>query len=202
MCVFRNSMISGVPISPRWNYFPLMMSFWECASSWLASNHYATRAFEPLEFPDRLQRPTCRHLTPVFTRSSWLFTASVFLRSGSCGTSCTTPTWAATTGPARRPGPLSGRGVLEQQREERRNTVRRRCFSRISDATGPNGISKSSSWYQMAKKHGQLESLWSVQKHSWVIWGLLQVGRSSLGKWIGKACCASVLFQPGSPKWI
>lgn len=111
-----------------------MTSSWECASSWSASNRRATRASAPLGSPGRRQRPTSRRSTPVFTGNWWLSTASVFLRSGSCGTSCTTPNWAATTGPARQPGPSSGRGGWERAGRRWRTTVRSRCSSRISDS--------------------------------------------------------------------
>lgn len=53
----------------------LMMSFLECASSWLASNHLATRAFEPSESLDHLPHRTFRHSIPVSTGNLWLFTA-------------------------------------------------------------------------------------------------------------------------------
>lgn len=116
----------------RWSCSLSMMSFWECASSGLMSNHHATRAFAPSESPDLLQRPTFRHLTLVSTENSWLFTASASLRSGWCGTSCMILNLAATTEPARHPGLLSGGGRWDRLQKRRQTMERNRCLSRIS----------------------------------------------------------------------
>lgn len=167
-----------------------MMSFWECVSSWSASNHCATRAFGPLEFPDRLQRPTFRHSTHVFTGNSWLFTASAFLRSGLCGTSCMTPNWVATTGPARLPCPLGGGGGWEKRWEKRRTTVRRKCFSCISDFL--------QGWLGSARALASTKWLWSkiCGQHE----RLIQAGRSSLGKLIGKSQMCFRFFSKEAPR--
>lgn len=128
----------------RLSCFQLMMSFLECASSWLASNHLATRAFEPSESLDHLQHPTFRHLIPVSTGNLWLFTALVFLRSGSCGTSCTTLNWAVIIGPAHHLGPLSGRAELEKRTEKKQTTAGSRCLWHISDSLqGPVGSARA-----------------------------------------------------------
>lgn len=164
-----------------------MMFFWECASSSSGSNRHATRAFGPLGFLDHLQHPTFRHLTPVSTKNSWLFTASMSHRSGSCGTSCTTPNWAATTGQVWRPGLLSGGEGQERRRERRQTMVRSGCSSCISDFLQDwRGFARALQNGYSTGSAANLKWLFCVQKHSWVIEEFVQAGRSTRGKWIGK----------------
>lgn len=162
----------------RWSCSRLTMSFWECAFSWLTSNPPGTRAFVPLESLDPPQHPTFRHLTPVSIGNSWLFTVSVFPKSGWCGISCTIPNWAATTGTVRHPGLLSGGGGWKRWLKRRQTIARSRCLSRIrvflhvqvGSARAENGNNAGSVANLRGLRHVQ-KLTWDISKLADDLWG-------------------------------